>query len=162
MDESEATDYCYSDESEINQDLLPDVVPSEEMLERLSSLPLFQHWQFKESASAHQAFVYPATPRTMEDGQLVGGMFADSSCTLIFEMADGGILVFDFESATTFQLTDDCLLHLATQLTKHLTPYTAEHACQLTTTDSRHVLSHLRVTFPQSHISRREPGWQRK
>jgi hypothetical protein len=139
MDEVELASPDYLDADWIAHNHIPGAGPSDEMLERLCSQPLFQHWRFEEGAPARQAFAYPVMPRTTKECDLVGDVFPGGTCDILIEMADGRIAGFEFDSDTAFQLTGNLIRKLATRLTKraglnkkplpaHLTPYTTKGA----------------------------------
>jgi hypothetical protein len=139
MDEVELAAPDYLDADWIAHNHIPGAGPSDEMLERLCSQPLFQHWRFEEGAPARQAFAYPVMPRTTKECDLVGDVFPGGTCDILIEMADGRIAGFEFDSDTAFQLTGNLIRKLATRLTKraglnkkplpaHLTPYTTKGA----------------------------------
>ena len=142
MDEEYLTAPDYLDEEWIANHGAVGTGPTDEMLERLCSQPLFQHWKFDEGASARQAFVYPVLPRATAEAGKVGDVFSETPCEILIEMPDGRIAAYRFVSAVTFTLTRDLIETLATQLESrlgrhqklippHVSPYSTKAACRL-------------------------------
>lgn len=139
MSDVELDDSCYLDDDHIGQNQIPRLRPTEEVLERLFSQSLFQHWRFDDGAPVRQVIAFPVSPRTMEDGSLAADVFRDATCDILIEMADGRIAGFRFDTTATFKLTGDLFIRLANRLAvgigqnekplpAHLTPYTSKRA----------------------------------